>query len=77
MQFLTTVTVFFHHTPVFYKISRMNDSDYLAEPTDKNMRSFVLRKNEGAWISEGGSSEWQGIQIGKEIDNQLNQGIIK
>ena len=68
MQFLMNVTVFFYGTPVFYKISKINESDFYAEPTDYNMRSIVLRKMADTWISEGGSTEWQARQIGEKID---------
>lgn len=67
------VTVVFYGTPVFYKVSKINESDYYAEPTDKSMRSFVLRKSAGTWISEGGSTEWQAAQIGEKIDRLLIQ----
>jgi hypothetical protein len=68
MEFLFNVTVFFYQTPVFYKVSKLNQSDYYAEPTDKTMRSFIFKKQAGTWISEGGFTEWQAIQIGEKIE---------
>lgn len=75
MQFLFYVTAFYYNTPVFYKVSQINQCEYYAEPTDKNMRSFTLKKCTGIWISEGGYTEWQAAQIGEKID-KLNSDAL-
>jgi len=76
MQYLFNVTAFFHNTPVFYRISQISQYEYHAEPTDKEMKSFKFKKCLGTWMSEGGYTEWQALQIGVKID-KVNLYSIK
>ncbi len=68
MKYLFDFTAFYYNTPVFYKIYKIGDNEYFAEPTDPNMRKFTLRKKFGYWVSEGGYTERHAVQIGETID---------
>jgi len=76
MQFLLNTIAFYYTIPVFYKISQINQYEYYAEPTDKNMKCFNLKKYAGIWIAEGGYTDWQASQIGEQID-KLTLNAIK
>jgi hypothetical protein len=77
MQFIFDFTAFYYNTPVFYKISKLGNQEYFAEPADKNMRPFTLKKQSGYWISESGYSHRHAIQIGETIDKLQGAGINK
>lgn len=68
MEFLFNITAFYYSTPVFYKVSQISQTEYFAEPGDKTMRSFVLKKFSGTWVGEGGYTDFQALQIGEQID---------
>ncbi len=72
MKFLFQVTILFYSTPVFYQVFKIDEQMYSAIPTDKNMRSFKLKKESGHWISEGGYTQHIAEELGKEIDRKLS-----
>jgi len=76
MQFLFNATAFYYNTPVFYRVSQINQNAYFAEPTDSTMRSFELKKFAGTWTAEGGYTDFQALQIGEQID-KLCQNALK
>ncbi len=76
MKFGLTCTVLFYNTPVFYKVSQIDENDYLAESNDRNHGSFTLKKRFGQWLAESQTTHSLAIQIGKQIDkfNSLASG---
>ncbi len=77
MQFLFNATAFFNNTPIFYKVSQIEQNVYYAESFNGQMKDFRLKKILGCWIAESEYTHDQAAQIGKQIDrlkysDQLN-----
>ena len=68
MQFLVDIMVYYYNTPVFYKVSKISDSEYFAEPNDLSMSSFKLHRNRGSWASAGVPHQRQVLEVGKKLD---------
>jgi hypothetical protein len=68
MKLVLNFTVFFYNTPVFFKVSKIDDVDYFAEPLDEKSSAFRFRKRYGKWYADGQSSHMLADQIGKLID---------
>ena len=68
MKLAFTCTVLYYNTPVFYKVSLLDDDEYFAQAVDNNLISFKLKKRYGEWYGESETSHTLAIQIGKHID---------
>ena len=75
MQFLVDIIVYYYNTPVFYKVSRISDNEYFAEPHDHSMSSFILQKNTGTWTSAGFPHKRQVKEVGKRLDLFLGNRV--
>jgi hypothetical protein len=65
-------TILLYNTPVFYKISQIDDNDYFAEPKDSKLQSFTLKKRYGEWFAESQTTHSLAVQIGKQIDKIIS-----
>ncbi|MEJ7767203.1 MAG: hypothetical protein WKF89_05295 [Chitinophagaceae bacterium] len=74
MQFIFKVTALYYNKPISYRISQISQFEYYAEPAEKNMPPFTLKKSV-TWSSKGGHTEWQAAQIGEKIDRLYLQAI--
>ncbi len=61
-------TVVFYNTPVFFKVTQLDDNEYLAEPVDNELQAFRFKKKYGEWYAEGQTTHALAIQIGNLID---------
>ena len=77
MQFVFDFTAFYYNTPIFYKISRVSNFEYVAEPADENMQPFTLKKQSGYWTTESGHWHRHAVQIGETIDKLAVTGICR
>lgn len=68
MKFLFEITAYSLNTPVTYKVSRVNDYDFIAETSDANMQSFTITKQDGSWICESGYTYDLALRISRKID---------
>ena len=72
MKSVFTCTVLYYNTPVFYKVSRIGDNEYLAEAIDNQLINFKLNKRYGEWFGESETSHFLAAQIGKQIDKSIS-----
>ena len=68
MKFLFEITAYSLNIPVTYKVSRVNEHDFIAETTDANMQSFTITKQYGSWICETGYTHDLALRISRKID---------
>lgn len=71
MKAVFNCTVLYYNTPVFYKVTRIDDNEYFAKALDENLISFKLKKRYGQWYGESETSHYLAIQIGKQIDKSI------
>jgi hypothetical protein len=72
MQFLVDIMVYYYKTPVLYKVSRISDNEYFAEPNDHSLGSFKLLKVRTGWTSEGVLYVRQVKEVSKRLEMFLD-----
>lgn len=68
MKFLFEITAYSLNIPVIYKVSRVNEHEFIAETTDSNMQSFTITKQNGTWVCETGYTHDLALRIARKVD---------
>ncbi|MEO6915035.1 MAG: hypothetical protein ABI151_04775 [Chitinophagaceae bacterium] len=59
---------FYIDRPIKFSVSKISTNLYLADSNDQMIKSFIVKKTEGKWISDNEMTQSITLNIGKSID---------